>query len=153
MHRSREELGRQDEAAGEQLAVEEDAQPVRLAHHREPVVEGLLGLAIWPVGLGQYVRRGALVDVHAGGRLGDLGHELDRAGPGAHDGHAPAGQAGAVVPARRMPRGTGEVAAARDVRQGGPVELPDGIRLDGVAGGEGDVPPGMALVEPARGDT
>ena len=37
LHRSREELGRQDEAAGEQLAVEEDAQPVRLAHAEEPL--------------------------------------------------------------------------------------------------------------------
>ena len=156
LHRSREELGRQDEAAGQQFAVEEDAQPVGLAHHREPVVEGLLGLAVLPVGLGQHVRRGALVDVHVGGRLGDLRHELDRAGPGAHDGHTLAGEVGAVVPARGVPGGSGEIAAARDVRQGGPVELPDrgdhGTRLDGVAVAEGEVPQGTALVEPARGD-
>src|SRR6185312_5292086 len=66
-------------------------------------------------------------------------------------------EAGAVVPACGVPGRTGEVAAARDVRQRGPVELPDrgdhGARLDRAAVGEGEVPQRTALVEPARGDT
>ena len=61
-----------------------------------------------------------------------------------------------MVPVRGVPRGAGEVVTARDVRQGGPVELPDrgdhGIRLDRVTVAEGEVPQGTALVEAARGD-
>ena len=68
----------------------------------------------------------------------------------------PAGDVNIVVPARRMPRGAGEVAAARDIGQGVPVELPDRgdhrARLDGVTVAEGEVPEGTALVELAGGD-
>ena len=118
LHRRGEQFLRQDEAAGEQLAVEEDAQPVGLAHHREPVEEVLLGLAIGPVELGQHIGGAALVHVDAAGGPGDLGHELDGARPCAHDRHLPAGEVDPVVPVAGVPRRAGEVVAARDVGQG-----------------------------------
>jgi hypothetical protein len=55
---------------------------------REPVVQGVLGVAVKEVGLGQDVRGAALVNVDVGGDLGDLGDELDNAGSGADDGYA-----------------------------------------------------------------
>ena len=151
LHRRRQQLLRQHEAAREQLAVEEDAQPVGLAHRREPVEEVLLGIAIGPVELGQHIGRAALVHVDLGGGLGDLGHELDDARPGAHDRHPPAGEVDLVVPAGGVPRRAGEVVAARDVRKGGPAQLADGRhdggRLQRGAILQGEIPYGAALVE------
>ena len=150
-HRRGQQLGRQDEAAGEQLAVEEDAQPFGLAHGRHPVEQGQLAVPVGPVGLGQHVRGAALVDVDVGGHLGDLGHELDGAGPGADHGHPPAGQVDLVVPAGRVPRGAGEVVPAGDIGQHGLTELADGAddrgRLQGFAVAEGEGPPRLVLVE------
>src|SRR5262249_21167606 len=98
LHGSGEELRREDESAREQLAVEEDPQPVGLAYCREPVEEYVLGMAIRPIGLGQHIGSAALVDVDMGGELGDLGHELDSARSRADNGHALAGQVDIVVP-------------------------------------------------------
>ncbi len=150
-HRRAKELRRHHEAAGEQLAVQEDAQPVGLAHDGERVEEGLLGRAVGPVRLGQYIGGAALVHVDMGGGLGDLRHELDGARPGAHDSYPKAVEIDAVVPAGRVPRRAGEIVAPGDVGQGGPVELTDsgdhGSCLDRVAIIQGQVPHGVALVE------
>jgi hypothetical protein len=58
----------------------------------------VLGVTVGPVGLGQHIRRGALVHVDVAGHLGDLGHELDGAGPGADHGHTLTGEVDVVVP-------------------------------------------------------
>ena len=90
------------------------------------------------------------------GDLGDLGHELDGAGPGADDRHAPACQVDVVVPAGGMPRGAGEPVPAGDVGQGGTAELAhaadDRGRLQCAAIVNGEVPDRAALVELGRDD-
>jgi hypothetical protein len=85
------------------------------------------------------------------GGLGDLGHELDDAGPGADHGHPPAGQVDIVIPVGRMPRGAGEPVPAGDVGQDGAAELADGADdrggLQCGAVVQGEVPDRAALVE------
>jgi len=151
LHRRGQEFLRHHEAAGEQLAVEEGAQPVGAAHRGDPVAQDLLGVAVGPVGLGQYVRGAALVDVDVRGVLGDLGHELDGARAGAHDGHPLAGEVDAVVPAGGVPRRAGEIVPARDIGKGGPAELAHGRYdrggLQRAAVLQDEVPQRPALVE------
>ena len=73
--------------------------------------------------------------------LGDLGDELDGAGPSANHGHPLAGQAYIVVPAGGVPPGPG------DVGQGGTAELAEGaddcpgLQGASAAGGTGPVLP------------
>src|SRR5260221_6541347 len=90
-------------------------------------------MAVRPVGLGQHVRGAPLVDVDVSGGLGDLRDELDGARPGSHNGYPLAGEIEAVVPAARVPRWTGEIGTARDVRNGRPAALAyrrgNGLRL------------------------
>ncbi len=156
LHWPGQKLRRQDKATGEQLAIEEDAQPVGLAHHGQPVKQGLLGVTVRPVGLGQHIRCAALVDVDVAGDLGDLGHELDRAGPGADDGHTPALQVDIMVPAGGMPRGAGKPVPAGDIGKGGAAELAhsadDRGRLQRAAIVKSEVPHRAALFEPGCHD-
>ena len=113
-------------------------------------------LPVRPVGLGQHVGGGPLVDVDVPGDLGDLGHELDGAGPGADHGHAPARQVDVVVPACRMPPRAVELVPAGDVGKSGTPELADRAddrgRLQRAAIVEGEVPDPEALVELGRRD-
>ena len=94
--------------------------------------------------------------LHMGGDLGDLGHELDGAGPGAHDGGPLAGEVNPVIPLRGVPRRAAEVVPARDAGQGRPVELTDGgddgVRAQPLAVVQGELPHRAALVELGGGD-
>jgi hypothetical protein len=135
-------------------AVEKDPQPVGLARRGHPREQGLLGLAVGPVVLGQHVGSAALIHVDVTGDLGDLGHELDGAGPGPDHRDPSARQVDIVVPAGGVPHRPGELLPAGDGGQHGPAELPDGAHdragLQRAAVVEGEVPDRAALVEPRR---
>src|SRR5260221_3633518 len=113
-------------------------------------------MAVRPVGLGQHVRGAPLVDVNVSGGLGDLRDELDGARPRAHNGYPLAGEIETVVPAARVPRRTGEIGMARDVRNGRTAELAyggdNGACLKRVAVIEFQLPHRPALIELGRGD-
>ncbi len=103
------------------LQVDPGAVQARGAGHEAE--QGLLQPAVGPVGARHHVAGRALEDMQLAHLASDGGHELDGRCAGADHRHALAGQLHAVVPARRVEAGAGEVLDAGDGRQRRPAEL------------------------------
>ena len=112
------------EPADQHLVARVDERPRGLLHHRRGAVDAAHHGGDVAVGLGQHPRRGALEQRQRRHLRLDLRHELDRAGPGADHGDAPAAQVEIVVPARRVERGALEGVEALDVGHGRDVQRP-----------------------------
>jgi hypothetical protein len=138
------------------LGEQEDPQPAEQLRGRQVLEQPVLPAPVGRVGLRHDVRRRALEDCDVLRVLAQLGHELDRAGPGPDDGDALAGQLDVVVPARRVERVAGEALPARDVGQHRPRQLADGGHEDGglvrLATVGLDAPDTALLVERGPGD-
>ena len=108
---------------------------------------GVVGVVV----LGQHPVRGALEQVELADLLGDLGHELHRAGGAADHADPLAGEAVVVVPAGGVERGALERVEAVDLGVRQVAEHADGADDDvgdELVAGVGEDPPHQALLVP-----
>jgi hypothetical protein len=104
-----------DECPDRRLPASVNTQPGEPLGQRNVPVEPLLRAADPAVPAGQDPGRGSLEEHQAADCGLDLGHDLDRGGPGAHHREPLAFEVIAVVPARGMEYLAGEGRQPRDV--------------------------------------